>query len=247
MDTIKALNVSYQFVYSLEGTGFEELVKGDSPEKNSLTTTQVEIKSGYKVNAMYEKDGYVYYKYWTFNDPDFKEKYNGKMFRMTKENFTVATRRLYRQYKGVDVGAYTIPFRLRKGGDKSFDFETALSLQANVVFGFGSRKKEYSWLDASWGIGLTKINLDSENSTVTEPRSASALTTSVGVIFKPAQHVNLGVFSGWDFLGKRDRKTEWIYNKKTWIGIGINIAFDVIKTDKSITTSTENKSPKQSD
>lgn len=148
------------------------------------------------------------------------------------------------RYEGVKAGAYTVPFRLRGARSAQFDFETALSIQANMVFGFGRNIKENSWLDFSWGLGLTKINLDEDNSNVTEKRTASALTTSFGAVIKPDRYVNVGVFLGWDFLGKQDRKANWIYNKKPWIGLGINISFDAITTDKTSNEET-NSNPKK--
>jgi len=235
-DTVDITNISYQFKYQLDGILLEENVDFAQNKINitSNMVKQTNLSAGYKVKALYEKDGYVYYKYWNFPDSSLLgNEYNGKVFRMKKEYFTQITDRLYRRYKGATVGAYTIPFRLRGAGGSNFDFETALSLQANLVFGFGKQTREDSWLDLSWGLGLTKVNLDSDNSDVTEKRTASALTTSVGGTIKLNQYANLGIFLGWDFLDKQDRKTNWIYNKKSWFGVGINVSFERIKTEKT--------------
>ncbi len=237
-DTAALINVSYKFKYDLSGLPFEEVFY-ERGKQEGLADQKVPT-GGYKVKALYEKQGYVYYKYWEFEDSTLQSKYNdGKIFKMKKEDFMIITNRLYRRYKGAKVGAYTIPFRLRGINSGNFDFETALSLQANVVFGFGQQTKQESWLDLSWGLGLTKINLDSDNSKVTESRTASALTTSLGGVIKLDKYVNLGLFLGWDFLGKKDRETEWIYNKKPWLGIGINISFDGIKTTKTTDNGTQ--------
>ncbi|WP_410220662.1 hypothetical protein [Pedobacter sp.] len=237
-DTATLINVSYQFKYDLSGLPLEQLFYEKNKEKN-LVDQEVPT-GGYKVRALYEKQGYVYYKYWDFKDSTLKSKYNDdKVFKMKKEDFKTVADRLYRRYKGAKVGAYTIPFRLRGINSGDFDFETALSLQANVVFGFGQQTKQESWLDLSWGLGLTRINLDSDNSKVTENRTASALTTSLGGVIKPDKYVNLGLFVGWDFLGKKDKEAEWIYNKKPWLGIGINISFDGISTTKTAANGTQ--------
>ncbi|MCJ0743077.1 hypothetical protein [Pedobacter montanisoli] len=232
-DTAALINVSYQFKYDLNGLQLEELFYERGNKQEGITDQKVP-PGGYKIKALYEKQGYVYYKYWEFEDSSLQSKYNdGKIFKMKKENFMTITNRLYQKYKGAKVGAYTIPFRLRGINSDDFDFETALSLQANVVFGFGQQTKPESWLDLSWGLGLTRINLDSDNSKVTENRTASALTTSLGALIKPDKYVNLGLFVGWDFLGKKDKEVEWIYNKRPWLGIGINISFDGISTTKT--------------
>lgn len=233
---IKISDKSYQFKYDLQGTNLEErVVLTNGKFMNEFVSVgQYEVTQGYKIKVLYEKNGNVYYRYWNFRDSTKQKKYNGdKIFRMEKNNFVETTQPLYSKYKGAKVGAYTVPFRLRGIGSEDFDFETALSLQANVAFGFGKITQENSCFDVSWGLGLTRVDLNSKNSLVTENRTATALTTSLGIVIKPEKYVNLGVFIGWDFLGKNDQDIKWIYNNKPWLGVGINISFDEIKTDKS--------------
>lgn len=138
----------------------------------------------------------------------------------------------FKWYKGARVGIYTVPFRLRFAED-DFDFESSLSLSSNIAFGFGAIKNQHSFVDLSVGIGLTSINLTKENSLVIENRSASAFTTSIGVVFKFDEYVNIGFFAGKDFLGKVDRSVNWIYNGNTWLGLGINVNFNEMKTTAS--------------
>jgi hypothetical protein len=154
---------------------------------------------------------------------------------MPKAQFFYSTDQRFQRYKGAEVGVYTVPFRLRGGGD-DFDFEAALSLQANIVFGFGRKDSSKSWLDLSAGIGITSINLDEQNSNVTENRTASALTLNLGAVAKPAENANIGIFIGGDFLGKNDRQVDWVYNRNVWIGIGINISFNKIETGEGPST-----------
>lgn len=152
---------------------------------------------------------------------------NGNTFKMPISDLVYNGIEQTSRFKGAEVGVYTIPFRLRGGGD-SFDFETSLSLQTNLILGFGRRDKEKSWFDASIGLGISSINLNSSNSNVTEDRTASALTASFGAVIKPAENVNFGLFLGGDFLNKNDRKTDWVHNGNLWIGLGINISFNKI-------------------
>ncbi|GGH36625.1 hypothetical protein GCM10007423_29050 [Dyadobacter endophyticus] len=190
------------------------------------------------VQVVDEKD--VQYSYLTYpdsNSDNFKMYNEGSpLFRMTLQDFKKYARPVYRNYKGATVGLYTVPFRLRGKGD-TFDFESSLALQANLVFGLGSSKSKESWLDASVGLGLSSINLDSLNSDVTQGRTASALTISLGTVIKLNRFANFGIFIGKDFLNARDRSTAWIFNKKTWVGLGINISFNDIATDKTNTGS----------
>lgn len=156
--------------------------------------------------------------------------YNEKTFSMPYKKFVDITSPVYRLYKGCEVGVYTIPFRIR-GTGRDFDFESSLSLQSNIVFGFGTHKNPESWFDLSGGIGLTGVNLNSKNSEVTEERTATAFTASIGGVFKINRWANMGLFLGYDWLGAKDREVNWKYNGDLWIGLGINISFNSIKTD----------------
>ncbi|WP_026809924.1 hypothetical protein [Arenibacter latericius] len=99
--------------------------------------------------------------------------------------------------------------------------------------GFGTRTKEYSWIDISLGIGLTGVNLNSDNSNISGQRTASAFTISSGIVVKPSKFANLGLFIGSDTLGANDRDVQWIYNRDLWIGLGLNVSFNAITTNQS--------------
>lgn len=127
-----------------------------------------------------------------------------------------------------------ILFLIRLRGIKeNFDFESSLSLQSNLVFGFGTRESTSSQLDLSLRIGLTSINLNEKNSSVVEERTASAFTASIGAVWKPSNFANIGAFVGADILGANDSDIDWLHNGETWLGIGVNISFDQIKTANS--------------
>lgn len=213
-----------------------ELPKVDTSKTVDTSNLEFAPEKGDIIKVLYESDGKVFFKYWYFKDnTDKQKKYNqDRLFSVKRNEFDQITQPIYNWFKGVAVGAYTIPFRLR-GCKSSFDFESSLSLQTNLVFGFGFRKVNYSFIDVSVGIGLSSINLTSSNTnnTVTVERTASAFTASLGAVVKPSQFANLGVFLGSDFLGAKDRDTNWIYKGKLWVGLGLNISFNQIKTEKS--------------
>lgn len=163
---------------------------------------------------------------------------------LPKSLFFYYARQQFKIYKGAGVGLYTVPFKLRPG--KNFDFEAALSLSTNIVFGFGNKDSTESFLDASVGIGVTSISLTEDNSTVTENRTATALTLSAGSVIKFSNNANIGLFFGGDFLNSNDSKTDWIHNKNLWIGVGINVTFSKIETNKQSKKSEEyNKKMKE--
>ncbi|MEQ8582523.1 MAG: hypothetical protein RIC30_14890 [Marinoscillum sp.] len=198
--------------------------------------TSYDVSSGYKVIIDHLSDDSVYYSYLNFNDQGLYKTYNTPVtWVMSKKEFKEITRPLYSRYKGAKVGVYTVPFRLRGVGGKGepFDFESSLSLTANLVFGVGSRKEKHSMVDGSLGLGLTSIALDSLNSDVPENRTASALTISLGLVYWPNEQINIGAFVGWDKLGLKDRSADWIYDGKTWLGLGVNIGFEALTTDEN--------------
>lgn len=170
-------------------------------------------------------------KFRTYNVDD-----NGltKTFSMATEDFNRLTGLYYARFRGFKYGAYTIPIRLRKSQDK-FEFDSNLSLGANVLGRISlSRLKENAYCDLSVGVSLTKVNLNKDNSLLgasgtefenIETLSPAAITLSTGVLFNLAENVNFGVYMGWDKLSSADNKAEWIYNGKTWLGVGINVAF----------------------
>lgn len=233
---------SYQFT--------EDFIADLSPLKIKGSSKKVEIEEGSKVKVVGMSDDLkkVYIKYWsypekiksrdglfkeaTFTDNPKAKTFNEDVFELSSEFFKKITIPLYSRYKGATVGVYTVPFRLRGIGD-NFDFESSLSLQANLVAGFGRRTNENSWLDCSIGLGLTGVGLTPQNSNVIEQRTASAFTISSGIVFKPSKVANIGLFVGWDNLGSNDRDVGWTYNGDMWLGLGLNISFNAITTDKS--------------
>jgi hypothetical protein len=233
---------SYKFI--------ENIITDFSPLKEKGKSQEIEIEKYHKVTVVGMSDDLktVYIKYWnypsrikskknwfskaTFTNNQKADDFNQKLFELPSESFKKITVPLYSRYKGTTVGVYTIPFRLRGIGD-DFDFESSLSLQANLVAGLGKRSSENSWIDFSLGIGLTGVNLTSKNSDVAEQRTASAFTLSSGVVIKPSKFANIGLFVGWDNLGSNDKDVNWKYNGDMWLGLGINISFNTISTDQS--------------
>ncbi|WP_432670777.1 hypothetical protein [Flavobacterium sp. SM2513] len=210
----------------------------------------IEIIKNSKITVVGQSDDLkkVYIKYWKYtlsegtdknpltleqNEENAKLKpYNDSVFELPAEIFKKITSPLYSYYKGTTVGVYTVPFRLRGSGN-NFDFESSLSLQANIVLGLGTQRMDSSWFDLSLGIGLTGVNLNSDNSLVTESRTASAFTVSGGMVIKPSKFANIGIFVGFDNLSRSDRDVDWVHNGNLWVGLGINVSFNAITTTES--------------
>ncbi|MBR9919790.1 MAG: hypothetical protein GYB31_03060 [Bacteroidetes bacterium] len=229
-DTVKVLTGSFEFIAPLPETSRLQF-----KSENNDRSSPVKVPYGGRVQVLFERNDTIFYRYWHYDDEENAALYNAgnPTFSMLKEDFERMSIPLYRQFKGFQVGAYTIPFRLRAIGTKVFDFESSLSLQSNFIFGFGPRTTQNSLIDFSLGIGLTAAILEPGNSNINNTNSsqtASALTLSAGLLFKPKPFINLGVFLGADYLGAKDQDVNWRYDKGTWVGIGINVSFNNIKT-----------------
>ena len=211
---------------------------------------QTPIKAGHQIKILDVKEKTVYFKYLNFRalkNPnslekgltDFQAIYNvnkstdqTKVFSMPKDDFEKFTQVLYNRFRGFKYGGYTVPIRLRKNGN-SFEFNSNVSLGANVIARFGLRKKEHAFIDLSFGVSITKVDLNESNSDLgsigtefedIKSLSPAAFTYTIGALLNLAENVNLGVYWGWDRLQSADNKADWIYNKKPWLGIGLNIS-----------------------
>jgi len=151
-----------------------------------------------------------------------------KYFKIKSNLFLKVAKKYYNRWLPRTAGIYTVPYKLRF---KDFDFEKDLNLGVSIGFPFRiNRANESIWiLEPNFGIGLTKINLNSKNSSVLEDRTANAFTVSGGLLIRFSENINFGMFLGKDILGNTDRNVNWKYNKKTWLGLGINISLNTTK------------------
>lgn len=215
--------------------------------KSPTLPKDVEIKPKAQIKIVNVEDDKVYFKYLQYKTKPNIDLYNvdstgkTKIFYLDKSDFEKLTETSYNRFRGFKYGGYTVPIRLRNSSD-SFEFDANLSLGANIVGRFGSRFNENLFVDLSFGVGLTKVNLNKENSILgtagtdfadIDVLSPSAFTVSFGALFNLAKNVNLGAYWGWDTLSSADNKAKWIFNKKPWLGIGLNVAFsgDANKSD----------------
>ncbi|WP_162628066.1 hypothetical protein [Arcticibacterium luteifluviistationis] len=229
-EKINLRNGTYAFKYNVKSS--QSLLKSEDLDKGKLP----EINRGNKIEVFYSTANEVCYQYIPFIDSNEMSVFNNKTICVPTEIFDQITEPIYSINKGVKVGTYTVPFRLRNKAD-NFDFESSLSLSANFVWGLGKPNSQEALFELSAGIGITSANLDSLNSDVSENRTATAFTTSLGLVFRPNSVANIGLFIGNDYLNQRDKETKWIFNKERWVGLGININLDAITTDNKSTKS----------
>lgn len=202
--------------------------------------TGAEIKYQNQVKVLYSENDRVFFKYLVFPDDADKAIFNydsnnkERTFSMSKDDFNNLTNTYFNKFRGFKYGAYTVPIRLRNSKG-IFEFDSNLSLGANVLSRLSlNRFKEHLFIDLSFGIGLTKVNLNKENSNLgvegsdfenIDVLSPTAFTLSFGLLLNLAENVNIGAYCGLDRLSTADNKAGWIYNKKPWLGIGVNVSF----------------------
>ena len=165
-------------------------------------------------------------------------------FSLSNEIFEKYTSTYYNRFRGFKIGTFSVPVRLRSSKD-NFEFDANVSIGASLFARWSlNRYSEELYFDLSFGISLTKVNLNSSNSILGSENtdfaeidvlSPSAMTYSFGLTFNLAKNVNIGTYYGWDFLSSADQKAGWIYNKKPWIGVG----FNVVIADKADASSSD--------
>ncbi|WP_025742586.1 hypothetical protein [Aquimarina pacifica] len=208
----------------------------------------IEVKKGYFITISDITEENVIFTFWNFDSSAVQpingfrnkyEKYNElnkdekKYFTLSKEKFKQITSPYYRLIRKIDAGIYTIPFKFRMN---EFEIESNVSLGTNLIFQLGLNRKSKNsiLLDLTGGLALTKIDLNAGNSDIgkentlfadEESSSKFAFTPSIGTIIHLTKSVNIGVFYGWDIFSKKDRIVNWKYERKPWLGLGINIGF----------------------
>lgn len=252
-----AIILSIKFIYSQQ---VNENYKFINPFTNTVKGNSIQYKPGHKVKIVKVNKEKVYFRYYKFEskkkrsskksdslnlkyvyESDTEDKlsnHSGDDFIethfMSTDEFLNYTEKIYSKFKGVRAGFYTIPFKLRIN---DFDFEQNINLGMNIGFQFRfSQMIDNRWIyEPTIGIGLSSINLNHKNSSVleNEDRTASALSLSSGLIIHFDSAINLGIFYGYDFLSNNDKEMNWKYNRKPWLGIGLNIGFSISESKDS--------------
>lgn len=200
------------------------------------------VKKGHRITYLYDLGENAHFKYWPFAKGDSLsiKTYNNDgrgdlIFSMKRSEFERLVRPLYKRYKGISYGMSSVPFKIRSNGQNDSSLETSASLQVNIISGFGSIYREESWLYFSLGLGMAQINLNSQNSNVSENRTASALTYSLGLMVNPFKYTSVGLFIGQDKLGETDSGVNWTYDRQSWVGFGVSVNLnEIISSNKSI-------------
>lgn len=248
------LNTTYKFNFPVNNHNIQykegHLIKviDTLKYKDSISFVYLEFKTKSKdlkkkeqINKLNEK--YYYKKIDSTNVEYYKKNKNNSItndrdlqihsIEKTKFNNSTTQYNYYHRFKDIKAGIYTVPFKLRLN---DFDFEQNVNLGMSLSFRFRmNRKYDNDWLiSPTIGIGLSTVKLNPKNSNLNSDdensnRTASAFSLSGGFLFELKDNINLSLQYGFDFLGNDDKDINWKYNKKPWLGIGVNVGFPLNK------------------
>lgn len=187
------------------------------------------IGKKYRLTVKAIEGDLVFFKFWDFvDDETLNDKINGNdnevIYQLSKSDFERLTKSYYDRLEWRS-GVYTVPFKLRLS---DFDFDANVNLGVNIgaKIRWKRERKDGFALEPIFGFGLASIKLDEANSTAETPTTIGAFSTNFGLLIHINNDINLGLVLGHDFISNHDqKKNDWKYNGKGWLGIGINIAF----------------------
>lgn len=218
---------NYYFKSHLSHEMTKDILKED---KNNPIKTGFRIIENKQIKVSYIEDDRVY-----FNFKNTDEAGELITYSIKKEDFRILTETYFNFFRGYNYGAFTVPTRMRLTKE-TFEFDSNLSLGANVSFRFGVRNTtEHRYTDFILGFSITKVNLTAENSILGDSTimdnpyaqiatlSPVAITPSIGALISLSENINIGIYGGADIISSADQKSKWIYNGRPWLGIGLNI------------------------
>ncbi len=116
-------------------------------------------------------------------------------------------------------GLVILPIKTR--ADPSFTFSKDISLGVSGGGKVRISHRNPTYLNVLFNVGISSVTIDSKSSKLTSPSEHAAYTTALGIVFEN-HSFQFGLFYGKDRLTKNDAETtDWIYNNKNWISIGI--------------------------
>lgn len=115
-------------------------------------------------------------------------------------------------------GAVVMPFKARPQNGFDFTKDLSISGMGGLRYSDPLGKKSISFL---LGVGIASVTLDASNTknTITTAEDRAAITVPIGVVLQ-LKKLQLGVFTGFDFLSQNS-KSNWAYQNKPWLSLGI--------------------------
>ena len=151
---------------------------------------------------------------------------NLKIFKITKADFESNAIPYFNAgfKKGAwdwSSGIVVLPLKARKNPEFSYSKDFTLGLSGGAKMRISNSNPTY--LNFLYNIGISSVGIDSLSSKgkIKQPSDRAALTNAFGIVLENHSY-QFGIFYGFDRLSSNDYKnTQWIYNRKPWISIGI--------------------------
>jgi hypothetical protein len=176
----------------------------------------------------------------TFNNKYVGNELNSFHFKISKSSFETNAEAYVPFSKFSFVfGTVIVPIKVRFGDgmtNKKFDFVGNINagIQAGIRLVLG--KSNQFPLNFLAGASLTSVPVNAETTEgfIKENTNVAALTPSFSIVFEPNRVIQIGVYTGIDYLAG-DLRKKWMYNNSPWIGFGIgaNLFNQELKTPTS--------------
>lgn len=134
-------------------------------------------------------------------------------------------------------GIAVLPIKVRKNPDFTFSKDFTLGISAGGKMRISHLNPTF--VNFLFNVGISSVTLDGPSTLnkVTTPSERSAYTTAIGLVFEN-HSFQFGLFYGKDRLSKNDfENSNWIYNNKPWLSIGIG--YQLFSSNKVSSNSTQ--------
>lgn len=179
-----------------------------------------------------KRDTFYIVKFWVWNDSIKKQKFNAtesgdaKYFLIAADVLKERAKTYHRLsfLPGITAGTAIVPIKMRFG---DFDFSKDFTIGSTVGASWRISHNHESYVSLLIGFGVTSVTVDTVDH--------AAITPTLGLVFEFPKNIQLGIFTGWDFISKNDLP-EWDYQGKTWlsVGIGYTILSKQAKTSQTL-------------
>lgn len=141
-------------------------------------------------------------------------------FTVSKDDLEKKVYRVYARWGAPEVstGTVIIPVKMRFS---EFDFSRDFSLGFSMGprWRISRRRDHFVHLLGSFNVNIVNLDSANTNGRIRQATDKGALGLGLGGVFD-FNGAQVGLFTGWDWLGRRDRN-EWAYQGKPWLSMGL--------------------------
>ncbi|MFY7910798.1 MAG: hypothetical protein ACOVO2_14625 [Emticicia sp.] len=196
-----------------------------APSQSTFTLLSKDV-TGYKILFWkWQNDDMGYQTSFNYKDsslPQMKiEKIdNKKIFIVSEDDFKNYAIPVYKRNRDWSAGLVVLPLKYR-GSPKTFSKDFSLGLSGGFKWRLSKYNPTYLHFLVNCGISAVTVDSLSSKGKIKQPSDLAAATFAIGTVLEN-HSFQFGIFGGFDRLTAADYvKTNWIYNRKPWLSIGI--------------------------